>query len=48
MARTYWEVGASGRCYSRAFILQQLAANIPVDAAAAGWPYRLRLRHFSK
>ncbi len=37
MAPTYWEVGASGRRYSRAFILTHLAANTPVDADAAGW-----------
>ena len=38
MAPEYWEVGASGQRYSRAFILQTLAHNPPVDAeAAAGW-----------
>jgi len=37
MALEYWEVGASGRRYSRAFILQGLAQNPPVDAGAAGW-----------
>ncbi len=37
MAPGYWEVGASGRRYSRAFLLQHLAANPPVDADAAGW-----------
>lgn len=37
MAPGYWEVGASGRRYSRAFILEHLAKNIPVDAAAGGW-----------
>ncbi len=37
MAPGYWEVGASGRRYSRAFILQHLAANTPVDAEVAGW-----------
>ncbi len=33
----YWEVGASGRRYNRAFILQHLAANPPIDATAAKW-----------
>ena len=37
MAPTYWEVGASGRRYSRAFILQHLAENTPIDAEIAGW-----------
>lgn len=37
MAPTYWEIGASGRRYSRNFILQHLATNPPVDAGAAGW-----------
>ncbi len=37
MAPDYWEVGASGRRYSRDFILQTLAAEPPVDAAVAGW-----------
>lgn len=36
-APDYWEVGASGRRYSRAFILDGLERNPPVDAAAAGW-----------
>lgn len=37
-APDYWEVGASGRRYSRKFILQELAVSVPfVDAAAAGW-----------
>jgi hypothetical protein len=34
---TYWEVGASGRRYSRDFILQALADSPPVDAATARW-----------
>ena len=34
---TYWEVGASGRRYSRDFILQMLAENPPVDSEAARW-----------
>jgi hypothetical protein len=33
----YWEVGASGRRYSRDFILHTLEQNPPVDARAAGW-----------
>lgn len=36
-APDYWEVGASGRRYSREFILRWLSENPPVDAAAAGW-----------
>lgn len=39
MADDFWEVGASGRRYSRAFILE-LARNQPevwVDAESAGW-----------
>lgn len=37
MAPTYWEVGASGRRYSRGFILTHLAQNPPLDAATSGW-----------
>lgn len=37
MAPGYWEVGASGRRYSRDFILQTLADAPPIDAASAGW-----------
>ncbi len=37
MAPDYWEVGASGRRYNRAFILQMLADNPPVDAETARW-----------
>jgi hypothetical protein len=37
MAPEYWEIGASGRCYSQGFIVKHLARNPPVDAAAAGW-----------
>lgn len=33
----YWEVGASGRRYSREFILRTLSENPPVNAASAGW-----------
>lgn len=37
MAPGYWEVGASGRRYSRDFILEWLSQTPPVDAASAGW-----------
>ena len=37
MAPDYWETGASGRRYSREFILRHLAENPPVDAEAKGW-----------
>lgn len=37
VAPDYWEVGASGRRYGRAFIMQLLAETPPVDAEAAGW-----------
>jgi len=37
MAPDYWEIGASGQRYDRAFILQHLAANPPVPADDAGW-----------
>ena len=33
----YWEVGASGRRYSRDFILRTLQQHPPIDAASAGW-----------
>ena len=33
----YWEAGASGRRYSREFILSELEKHPPVDAASAGW-----------
>jgi hypothetical protein len=33
----YWEVGASGRRYSRDFVLRALKQNPPVDAVAANW-----------
>lgn len=36
-ARGYWEVGASGRRYSRDFILRTLKQHPPIDAASAGW-----------
>lgn len=48
MAPDYWEVGASGRRYSREFILQHLAQNPPADAAASGWAcYDYGLRQLS-
>jgi hypothetical protein len=37
MAPDYWEVGASGRRYSRDIILRTLKQSPPVDAASAGW-----------
>ncbi len=37
MGPTYWEVGASGRRYSRESILQHFAEFPPVDAVQAGW-----------
>ncbi|HEV2710816.1 MAG TPA: DUF4440 domain-containing protein [Edaphobacter sp.] len=37
MAVDYWEVGASGRRYSRDFILEWLSEAPPVDAASARW-----------
>jgi hypothetical protein len=36
-APEYWEVGASGRRYSRDFILQTLKQNPRVDAVTAKW-----------
>jgi hypothetical protein len=36
-APTYWEVGASGRRYSRDFILRTFVETPPIDAATAGW-----------
>ena len=36
-APDYWEVGASGRRYSRDFILQTLADTPPVNAATVRW-----------
>src|SRR5579871_3701213 len=33
----YWEASASGRRYSREFILTELEKHPPVDAASAGW-----------
>jgi hypothetical protein len=37
VASHYWEVGASGRRYSRDFILRFLEQNPPIDAFSAGW-----------
>ncbi len=37
MAADYWEVGASGRRYSRGFILQSFADKPPAFADALGW-----------
>jgi hypothetical protein len=37
LAPDYWEVGASGRRYSRDFILQSLADTPPIDATTARW-----------
>lgn len=36
-APEYWETSASGRRYSRAFILSELEKHPPVDATSAGW-----------
>ncbi len=40
MAPHYWEVGASGRRYSRDFILPFLEQNPPIDARSAAWQIR--------
>jgi hypothetical protein len=37
MASDYWEVGASGRRYSRDFILHDLYGNPPANADSLGW-----------
>jgi len=37
MSPDYWEVGASGRRYSRAFILETLTQHPPVDAEVVNW-----------
>lgn len=37
MAPDYWEIGASGRRYSRSFILKRLAAYPSEDSRVAGW-----------
>lgn len=39
-APEFWEVGASGRRYSRTFIMKLFAEKPPVDAAEAGWRCR--------
>ena len=36
-APDYWEASASGRRYSRQFILSNLEKHPPVDATSAGW-----------
>jgi hypothetical protein len=36
-APQYWEVGASGRRYSREFLVRTLSENPPINAASAGW-----------
>lgn len=37
MAPDYWEVGASGRRYSREFVLQMMGETPPVDAQSVDW-----------
>ena len=37
MAPDYWEVGASGRRYSRKFILRHFEEKPPIEARRAGW-----------
>ena len=37
MSPDYWEVGASGRRYSHAFIRETLSQHPPIDAAIANW-----------
>jgi hypothetical protein len=37
MSTDYWEVGASGRRYSRGFILEQVGQIARVNAGSAGW-----------
>jgi len=37
MSPGYWEVGASGRRYSRDFILRNFEQTPPIDAHTAGW-----------
>ena len=36
-APDFWEVGASGKRYSRAFILEEFSQRPPVNAQEAGW-----------
>lgn len=40
MSPDYWEVGASGRRYTREFILQMFTAQPAIDEASAGWETR--------
>jgi len=40
MAPDYWEVGASGRRYSRDFILRMFEDNPPLNAATEEWETR--------
>ncbi len=40
MDAEYWEVGASGRRYSREFIQRMLEERPPAEAEAAGWRCR--------
>jgi hypothetical protein len=48
MAPEYWEVGASGKRYTREFVLLTLERHPPVDAALAGWhTYDHALRRLS-
>jgi hypothetical protein len=39
MHESYWEVGASGKCYSREFVLQTLLTRVP-DPTEASWLVR--------
>ena len=39
VAPDYWEVGASGRRYSREYIWRMLEERLPVDAVEAGWKW---------
>ena len=39
MDSAYWEVGASGRRYSRKFIQRTLAEQPPAEAETANWRY---------
>ena len=40
VAPDYWEVGASGRRYSREFIWRMLEERTPADAVEVGWKWR--------
>jgi hypothetical protein len=49
MANDYWEVGASGRRYSRAEVLEHLSKTPVILADASGWQSReLRLRQLGE